>query len=252
MGNDNSFAVSQDDDIEGIKKYLRENNSGSIIENALCKLGQIVPDELLPILASIAPLSASIFTGLNAFNSRRERDNIEDALARAMVVLQKHSSMIKRCMDQCSDEYIKAQLFLYLEHSMRARQRDKIELFCNIWANSMINPIHNLEEEEYIIYLIASMRLEEISVLKIVYAKFSLDSPPFVDISEIARALNIDLAHAQQICIALQGKGLLHPDTSMEPMAGNFVPTRFATNEYVRILVEHIMEPRFDANTYAI
>ena len=97
MDNDNSFAASPED-IEEIKKYLRENNSGSIIENALCNLGQIVPDENMPILAFIEPLSASIFTGLNAFNSRRERDNIEDALARVIIVLRNHSSMLERCL----------------------------------------------------------------------------------------------------------------------------------------------------------
>ena len=113
----------------------------------------------------------------------------------------------------------------------------------------MINSIHNLEEEEYIFDLLASMRLEEISVLKIVYAKFSLDSPPFVDVSEIARALNIDLAHVQQICITLEGKGLLHHDNSLDTWVGHNLPTRFATNEYVRILVKYIMEPRFDAKT---
>ncbi len=223
-----------------------------MIENSLCKLGQIVPDEFLPILSLIEPLSASILTGLNAFNSRRERDNIEDALARIIIVLRDHNSMIKCFLDQCSEEYIKIQLFMYLEHSMRTLQKKKIEIFCNIWTNSVIRPIHNLEEEEYIMDLIASMRLEEITVLKIVYDKYSLDSPPFVDISEIARALNIDLAHAQQICISLQGKGLLHPDTSSELVAGDFVPTRFATNEYVRILVQYIMEPRFAAKTCAV
>ena len=152
MDNDNSFTASPED-IDDIKKSLRENKSGSIIENSLCKLGQIVPDEFLPILALIAPLYASVFAGLNAFNSRRERDNIEDALARIIIVLRNHNSMIKCCLDQCSEEYIKTQLFMYLEHSMRTLQKKKIELFCNIWTNSMINPIHNLEEEEYIMDL---------------------------------------------------------------------------------------------------
>jgi hypothetical protein len=209
------------------------------------------------IFATLDPtgISPSLLAKCDEFILKNELDNIE----MATYLLRKKACQYEKRLNLLEEKYLQEQVIpltaKYLILSKDAYQRDKIEDFCNIWINGVLNEKASFGEKAYVFDLIASFRLEELLVLKIVNSK-SLHIPSlggslsgiqpsegFTHISEISRELKITETHAQQICLGLQGRGLLRIRATMGDLAGQTTPREFAANEYVDTIRKYLLEP---------
>ena len=236
------FEGQSEEELSKIKEIFKTNYSSSLVDKGLFEFGKLIPEEMLPVVKMIEPVASEFLSGLNAYKTKKELENIEDALARVILVLREHHEEIL-CLPE---EFRRDISIIYLEHCKETHQKEKIKYFHNIWVNELINADINLDENAYIFNLVASLRLEEILILKFVYQLVREKSPPFVDIFEIAKMMNIDAKRVQQLCNGLQGKGLLHPVYTAGDLDGITAPQNFLITDYVEILIKYITEPKFN------
>ncbi|MDD4652095.1 MAG: hypothetical protein PHQ34_07670 [Methanothrix sp.] len=240
MGQIDDRQVAEIEEIEELLEKLGSNTLKPFSQRMIEGLGMNIPDEVSSLPSVLDPTGclSALLSGINAYNQKKQYENIRYALAYLIYKSRRYDQLISPKTDDDHEVTI-----MFFSRCKEAYQRDKIRIFYNIWANAIINADRDIEEKAFVFDLIASMRKEEIMALKIASNKFSLESARNVDLDEIAKTLNIDKGRAQQICIALQGKGLLHAVNSWGDIAGSSTPKQFAANDYVETLVRYIMDP---------
>jgi hypothetical protein len=136
----------------------------------------------------------------------------------------------------------------YFEFCRNAYQESKIQFFRNIWLNGILRREKSFDEKIEVFELVASLTEEQIKTLKYIYyqqagIEFKQRKPAHID--ELATALAVDRNRAQQICISLQGRGMLH-DYGIGRY-GYPGPVQFVMTDFLIILVSYIVAPE-DAN----
>ena len=133
---------------------------------------------------------------------------------------------------------------VYLYHCKEIRDEKKVKYYARIWFESVTNYEQPLDEKEYIFSLISSLTTDQIKVLKFIYDKVSTmlkedeesGKRPF-GIEGFAKTNKLNYPYVQQICIDLQGKGLLIPGGE-SIISSN--PHSFLTSDYVDTVIIYL------------
>lgn len=200
---------------------------------------------LIKSLSNLDPtgITAYFTQILNENQTQRENENISYALYQLFLALSKIKA------ESINREQFPALSYLYLEHSKQAYRKSKIELLRNIWFNGIIDKKDSLEIKANIFNLLSTLTEDDVRILKLIHEK--QNSIPYKDrkgISKdfIAEELKIDADYTQQLCIALQGKGLLF-DANIGWMDYNQGlangPCNFSMTNYVLVLAEYFKDP---------
>lgn len=177
--------------------------------------------------------------------SRREQNRIVDGLYHLHRYNLDFATTIKAALEQYREEFLSITEF-YLYSCKETYDEKKIRYYARIWFECVTSHDVSLDEKEYIFTLISSLTTDQIKVLKFIYDKVSTmlkeneesGKRPF-GIKGFAETNKLNYAYVQQICIDLQGKGLLIPG------AESFVssnPHSFSTSDYVDTVIKYLKE----------
>ena len=227
------------------RKLYEQPESASFMQRIFDKASDKYDNlpSLIKLLPNFDPtgISGAIVQTLNENNSKRLQKNIISALYLMAQTIQQFENKL---LNLEIKNQIPALTEIYFEHSSRTHQKGKIEFFKNIWINGILREDKKIDEKIEVFESVSSLTEEQIVVLKFIY-NFQhnndfLQRKP-VGITQLAEALGYDIIRMQQICISLQGKGLLH-----DYGVGKYNypgPVNFVMTDYVSLLVSYIVEP---------
>lgn len=220
---------------------------------SVSKLQQIFDKALdvydeLPLLVKLLPsfdktgVFGAIAQMISEHSAKRKRENIICALFYMEKAIQQHEKKLKNL--ESKGQHISVLTERYFEYSRRTYQQNKIEWFRNVWLNGILRGEDSLDQKFEVFDLVSTLTEEQIIVLKYMYDNQNendfLERKP-VHISQLAKALGFDTRRSQQICISLQGRGLLH-----DYGIGKYNyhgPVSFVMTDYVSFLVLYIIDP---------
>lgn len=94
---------------------------------------------------------------------------------------------------------------VYLDTGMRSYQLEKIKYLKNILVNGIIDYNRELDEKISMFSLLASLTISQIRAVILVNGKYRI-----LKIEEISQELGVENAYARQLCMSLNGMGLLN------------------------------------------
>jgi len=175
--------------------------------------------------------------------AKRTQNNILYAIYELVKIVHLLSKELTEIEDLYKKEQVAELTYIYLERCKETRQQEKIKYFRNIWFNSITDADRAFDEKAYVFDLVGSLRIEQILVLKYVHEKQANTKAKdriAVEVKNIAKALDMENEHVQQICISLQGMGLLHTGLGPRREQG---PNMFSMTEYVKLMGDYIKAP---------
>lgn len=213
-----------------------------LIEGKATSAIEAIPENLASLLELVDPTGkiSILFSHIERHKTKKEFQRIMCAVAWLVQKTRSFSKLIEPNNEQDIEL-----LMMYLERCKETYQLKKIETYSNIWINSLINRERDVNEKEYIFNLASLLTLEELFVLKFIYNQSYQTSS--VSIDQIAENLIIEKDYAQQICIRLQGMGLLYPSNlTILEAGGGRLPTKYSMTNYVRTFVKYITDPNLE------
>jgi hypothetical protein len=245
---------------EAIVKTLKElpvnDNSYSLKKYSINQVENIInfiPGDIKSVIEGLDPTGkfSLLFSKIGERKSERDRERIYYALA---WIIQR-TRMFNRIINPENEQDIDL-MMMYLERCRETYQLSKIRIFSNIWINGLIHRERCLEEKAYIFNLASLLTLEELYVLQFIHKQQGYVIPsgdvlegvklknPSASTQKIADAFGITKEYATQLCIRLQGMGLLYPaDITFANISGSAPPQNFAITEYVDTFIKYILEP---------
>lgn len=194
---------------------------------------------------------SSYFDGiLSEHKAMREQDNMIRALYGAYQAIFRFGTIIKEHVENHEDNFSSLS-DSYFEKSKSCHQKQKIEIFRNIWFNGIINTEREFDEKEFIFELVESLTYEQIITLKYIYYTVENrrkvteiidndESTICVSVDEISKEHKMSGIYVQQLCANLVGRGLLRSARKTEITTQ---PTQLMPTDYLSILTEYIKEP---------
>lgn len=200
---------------------------------------------LLRLLKNLEPtgIISCFADGLSEIKAKRK----EEKLWKTIYELVKAVFFINQKLGKIDPQYFESQVIalteMYFDHSMRAYQLEKIEIFRNAFIQSVIDYDRAWDEKENIYNLIASLTMEQIRILKLCY-ELPHNENYLIYSTNIVEELKLDEPYIIQLCSDLIGKGLLiGMDNSRSvrgPMAGYYV---YRIGDYLEYIIKYISEP---------
>jgi hypothetical protein len=237
---------------------LIENDSSGEIEELVASMKSLggmsksdwfldlIPNEISSVPTIIDPTGtiSTVLSALNAVKLKRELNNIKYAVAYAIVHIRKYN----RVLDPSNEDEL-ALSNMYIERCKETYQINKIKVFSNVWINGLLDKNRSLEEAAYVFDLVATLTLEQLLALKVIYDRDTASRKSMINsaaknnaiIDYVAEELKIERAFAQQLCISLEGRGLL-----ADAHIGAFDypgPINFYMTDWVKNFIKYIIEP---------
>jgi len=125
---------------------------------------------------------------------------------------------------------------VYLDTGMRSYQIEKIEYLKNILVNSIIDYDRELDEKISIFNLLDSLTISQIRAAIFVNVNYRI-----MKLEEIAHELGVENAYARQICMSLNGMGLLNI-TDIGGWGQRSGGNEFGPTEYGKQFVAYVVE----------
>ena len=94
---------------------------------------------------------------------------------------------------------------VYLDTGMRSYQQEKIEYIKNILVNGIVDYDRDLDEKITMFSLLDSLTISQLRAAIYVNGKFRI-----MKVEEIAQELGLEITYARQLCMSLNGMGLLN------------------------------------------
>lgn len=113
---------------------------------------------------------------------------------------------------------------LYFQKCKEIRQTEKIRTFCNIWFNGATKFSDTYDKKEYIFDLIEALTFDQIKLLKYIC---SLNHVLPEHLRKYSEENQIEYSYLIQMCIGLQGKGLIEPTGTISSPPSEFRAARF-------------------------
>jgi len=250
-------------EVDEIRKMLEEllvdDDSYSLINQVMNQIENCtnsIPDFIKLSIEALDPTGKAslFFSKIGERKSERDRERIYYALA---WIIQR-TRVFNRIINPENEQDIDL-MIMYLERCRETYQLSKIRIFSNIWINGLIYRERCLEEKAYIFNLASLLTLEELYVLQFVHNQQGYVIPKgdvleglklknsSASTQKIADAFGITKGYATQLCIRLQGMGLLSPaDITFANVSGSEPPQNFAITEYVDTFIKYILEPNVE------
>jgi sulfur carrier protein ThiS len=124
---------------------------------------------------------------------------------------------------------------VYLDTGMRSYQIEKIEYLKNILVNGVIDYNRELDEKISMFSLLASLTISQIRAVIFVNGNYRI-----MKVEEIAQELSVENAYARQLCMSLNGMGLLNI-TDIGGLGQGSGGYEFGPTEYGREFVAYIL-----------
>ncbi len=204
----------ENDTSREIEELVASMKSLGGIEDASNWFLNLIPDEISSIPSFIDPSGtiSMVLSVLNAVKLKRELNNIKYAVAYAIV----HIRKCNKVLDPRNEEELTLSN-MYFERCKETYQINKIKVYSNVWINGLLEENLNLDEAAYVFDLIATLTWEQLLVLKVIYDRDTASRNSTINsevkktdmVDYVAKELNIESSFAQQLCISLEGKGLL-------------------------------------------
>lgn len=261
LGNSDEHSRETEAIVKTLKELPVNNNSYSLKEygiNQFENITDFIPDDIKLVIEGLDPTGkfSILFSKIGERKSKKELERIYYALA---WIIQR-TRMFDKIINPENEQDIDL-LIIYLERCRETYQLSKIRIFSNIWINGLIYRERGLEEKAYVFNLAALLTLEELRVLQFIHKQqgftpsvsASMDGvkvmKPSASTQEIADAFEITKEYATQLCIRLQGFGLLYPaGLTVANIEGFNLPENFAITEYVDTFIKYILEPEMEKN----
>ena len=212
-------------------------------------------DQLADAYSNIPPLlrvlsvfdKTGISTAIDKILTKKKAKRVQNNILLAIYELAKVVNMLGQKFNEMEISYKEEQVteltYMYFDNCKKTMQEGKIKYFRNVWFNSIIDTTKQLDEKAYVFDLIGRLRIEQILVLKYIFEKQGNSKPRnriAVELKDIAKKLQVKPEFAQQICISLQGMGLLHTGLGAVRTSG---PDKFFMTDYVTLIGKYIREP---------
>ena len=250
MKDNNSLIPSSGQNLPSFEEFkdmvLNYNEKENIIDKVADKYDQI--PTIFKVFKNFDPtgIASSIDDILSENKAKREQNNILLASYYMFQSINNLQAEIEKDKQQFSNL-----TEIYFQKSKESYQEDKIKYYRNIWFNGIINTERTFNEKEYVFELISTLSFDQIRVLKYLSEKLQANmdnslkskgsythAPIFIN--EFAQTAGLEVSYVQQICINLEGKGLLH--TGLAPIS-NAGPQRFLTTDFAGVVIKYLNEP---------
>lgn len=206
-------------------------------------------DKLHPALKAfknLNPLVGAFCDVLAENKERRDEARLEEILYQYYIVIQVLTECVNK--NKIDVEYIKQQLpalsEVYLDHSMKTYQLEKIEYFRNILINGPADYKSEFDEKINIFDIIESLTIREIRILEYVHNR-SFKLGTMMKIEELIAAFvdpSIDAVYLAQLCHNLVGKGLLSRVSDYGKYDAQGITIGYKKAGYTDRLIEYIKD----------
>lgn len=171
----------------------------------------------------------------------------EEKLWKTLYELFKALHIIYQKQGKINPEYFESQVIalteMYFDHSMRAYQIEKIEILKNAFVGGVLDYNKTLDEKENIFNIVSSLTIEQICILKYCYDNKDKYPPPHgIQISVMAHELKLSESYVDQLCLNLEGKGLLFGILSSRPYGGGRGYGQYIIGDFLDYLIKYIKE----------
>jgi hypothetical protein len=234
--------------IEEFKSSFFENiDDKTVIDSTADKYDKI--PSYLKILKNFDPtgIISLIDDVLSENRAKREQERIIEALYYMFQKIRIHEVVLRESIG-CQQEQLYVLTEKYFENCKESYDKEKVRYFSQVWLTGIIDKENTIDEKIYVFKVISSLSIDQIHVLKYLYDKVdsyfnndlkqkgSANKRPY-GIKGYAEENSMDYAYVQQICIDMQGKGLLFPgaETMLSGQAHYFMPT-----DYIDTLIKYI------------
>jgi len=251
--NDNSaLTVYNDGDniisFEEFKRCIQEGNKeeqGFLdkVSNAYDKTPQLI--RALARYIDKSGILGAVDEVLTGYKAQQEQERLYYAVYNLGVKVAQNEAMVRQAINELKEEF-PALVMLYFEKCKESKELEKIKVFRDIWFNSITIKSSTYEEKQYVFELVSSLSYDQIMILKYIYQhsadnirKLGRDKTPPVGLTKYCADLGLKYEYVQQICINLQGKGLLQQGVETFISAN---PTHFLPTSYVDTLIEFLKE----------
>jgi hypothetical protein len=225
---------------DDFKKMMESSFPTSTTDIIADKYDEIV-SKSVQLLANLEPtgIVSTINQLVTENKAKREQENILYAIYWCRKSILKHQDILRNLEKEYLEQQGPELMNLYFEHCKNTYNRKKIEFFRNVWINGMIKENRDLDEKAYAFDLLASLRIEQVLVLKLIYESLLSE----MRVNDIASTLNIDLIKTKHICSSLEGLGLLVPKNATFGSLSSGEPEYFGITDYIKIVVGYLVEP---------
>lgn len=198
---------------------------------------------LLRTLPNFEPtgIAGALAQLLEENKAQREQKNILLAMFELVKVVSQFDYKIKQLGKAYLAEEFPKLTEMYIDHSRQASDISKIYAFRNIWINGLLADDRSSSEKEIAFDIVQSLSEDEINALKFIYdtsKNSDTGRNPHINFNDVAEALSIEPAYAQQLCVRLRTQGLVG-ESSTGMSFGSGPPVTFQLMEFTDILISY-------------
>lgn len=252
MNDNHDLTVYNDGDnivsFEEFKRYIQEGNNGEQgfldkVSNAYDKTPQLI--RALGKFFDKSGVLGAVDEILTGHKAQQEQERLYSAVYNLGVKIVQNEATVRQAINDQKEEF-PALTMLYFDKCKESRELEKIKVFRDIWFNSITTNSSTYEEKQYVFDLVSTLSADQIKVLKYIYQQsadnmreLGRDKTPPIGLTQYCTDMGLKYEYVQQICINLQGKGLLQPGANTLISAN---PTYFLPTGYMDTLIEFLKE----------
>lgn len=233
---------------EEFKEYIQEGNIDE--QNFLDKASNAYDNipQLIKTFGKLIDKSGVVGVVdevLTGHNAQREQERLYYAVYNLGVKTMQSEATVRQAINDLKEEFPELTM-LYFDKCKESRELKKTKVFRDIWFNSIISNSSTFTEKEYVFELVSTLSCDQINVLKYIYQQsaenlrvMGRDKTPPIGLTQYCTDMGLKYEYVQQICINLQGKGLLQPGAETLITAN---PTHFLPTGYMDTLIDFLKE----------
>ena len=238
--------------IEEFEKYVYSLDDNESLLDKPADLYSKIPT-LLRTLPNVEPtgIASALAQLLEENKAQREQKNILLAIFELIKVVSQNGFRIEQLGKSYLSKEFPKLTSMYFEYSRQTSDISKINTFRNIWINGLLADDRSSSEKEIVFDIIQSLSDDEINALRFIYdtsISSGTGKTPHISIDDVAKALNVEPAYAQQLCVRLRAQGLVG-ESSTGMSFGSGPPVTFQLMEFTDILVKYTSDISQESRT---